>query len=500
MTFRTIPDLLAAHGEAPFLLTDDARYSFAGIDDRARRFAALLRRHGIRRGDHVALLAGNHAGYLVAWFGTMMAGAVLVALNNQLIADGLCYSIRQSTSRLIVADRVWMEQGYPHLADDLRSLPLIVIEDDAAFLASLDAHAPIAPIVIAADDIATILYTSGTTGLPKGVMNSHAAYAATGAQTVRLLDLTTVDRILLFLPLFHVNPQMFAVMGALTVGASIALRPRFSAATFFSDARRFAATGCTYVGTILAILAARHPGIERDHSLRFGFGGGAPDEVWRAVEERFGIAVHEAYGMTELGGWTSANSVSDRRFGTAGKVRDDIEVKVVDPCDRELGPGEKGEIVARPRAPGVILAGYWDKPDTFAEATRNLWFHSGDIGSFDEDGYLRFHGRLKELIRRGGEMVSPIEVETRLRAMPGVGDCAIVGVPDPVMDEEIKAVVVADGAIEASAVRDFLAQHFPAYMLPRYVEFVAEIPKTETQKVRRNQLTGLAGAVVDLRA
>jgi acyl-CoA synthetase (AMP-forming)/AMP-acid ligase II len=496
----SIPELLARHGDATFLVTDEGRYSFAEVEDRARRFATKLRAQGIGKGDHVALIAGNHAAYVVAWFGTAMAGAVLVALNNQLIAEGLRYSLDQSESRLIVADREWVGRSREHLSDEQKQLPMIVIEDEAGFLASLDAEAPSTPEAVAPSDVATILYTSGTTGLPKGVMNSHAAYAATGAATARLLELTAEDRLMVVLPMFHVNPQMFGIMGALSAGASVALRPRFSASTFFEEARRFGATGCTYVGTILAILAQRHQGTQLDHRMRFCFGGGAPGDVWRAVEERFGMRVHEAYGMTELGGWTSANGVAERRFGSAGRVRDDIEIRIVDGEDRDVAPGTKGEIVARPRVPDVILTGYWNKPDKFAEATRNLWFHSGDLGAFDEDGFLYFHGRLKELIRRGGEMVSPIEIETRLLDMPGVTDCAIVGVPDPVMEEEIKAVVVSEGAVQPPEVRSWLARHFPAHMLPRYVEFVPSIPKTETQKVQRSRLTSLEPPVVDLRA
>jgi crotonobetaine/carnitine-CoA ligase len=499
MSSALIPELLARHGTATFLVTDGGTYSFADVGDRARRFAGRLRAHGIVRGDHVALLAGNHAAYVVAWFGTAMAGGVLVALNNQLIADGLRYSIAQSESRLIVADREWIDHAGHHLSDEQKALPLIVIEDEAGFIAGLDADEPLDPEALAPSDIATILYTSGTTGLPKGVMNSHAAYAATGAATARLLELTAADRLMIVLPMFHVNPQMFGIMGALASGASVALRPRFSAGTFFEEAQRSGATGCTYVGTILAMLCRRHPGTLRDHGMRFCFGGGAPAEIWRAVEERFGMRVHEAYGMTELGGWTSANGVADRRFGSAGRIRDDIEVRIVDAEDREVAVGCRGEIVGRPRTAGVILAGYWNKPDIFVEATRNLWFHSGDLGAFDEDGFLYFHGRLKELIRRGGEMVSPIEVETRLLGMPGVIDCAIVGVPDPVMEEEIKAVVVTRGAFAPPDVRLWLARHFPAHMLPRYVEFVSSIPKTETQKVQRSRLTSLEPPVIDLR-
>jgi hypothetical protein len=253
------------------------------------------------------------------------------------------------------------------------------------------------------------------------------------------------------------------------------------------------------IKNVRLLLLAQYTVPCRGHGMRFCFGGGAPKDVWQAIEERFNVVVCEAYGMTELGGWTSANSFADRRIGSAGRVRDDIEVKIVDTLNYEVPRDTKGEIVARPRVPNVILAGYWDKPDKFVEVTRDLWFHSGDQGAIDEDGYLYFFGRLKELIRRGGEMISPVEVETRLMTMPGVADCAIVGVPDPVMEQEVKAVIVTEKVMDPRSVRNWLAQHFPSYMLPRYVAFVDAIPKTETQKVQRNRLTSLDTSVFDLR-
>lgn len=497
----SIVDLLACHGDREFLLTDGGSYSFAEISDYARRFSTQLRDHGILPGDHVAILAGNHAAFVIAWFGIVMTGAVAATLNNQLLSDGLRYTVSQSAAKLIVADHAWVDYAYHHLTSEQQELPLVVMANECSFIKSLEAFAPAEPVHIRPGDTMTILYTSGTTGLPKGVMNSHAAYAASGAQAASLLRLTRDDRIMVSLPMFHVNPQMMGVMSALTSGACMILRPRFSVSTFFADAKAFSATGCTYVGTILAMLVNRYPDEQRDHSLRFCFGGGAPREVWRAVEDRFGIRVHECYGMTEIGGWTSSNTIEAPRFGSTGFPRDDIEICIVDENDDPVPSGIRGEIVARPRANDVILKGYWNKADKFVESLRNLWFHSGDLGSMDEDGYLYYHGRLKELIRRGGEMVSPIEVETKLMTMPGVRDCAIVGVPDPVMDEEIKAVIVSsEVAFDPAAVRQFLKEHFPPYMLPRYVEFIDAIPKTETQKVRRNLLQNIGGAVVDLRA
>lgn len=499
MSELSLRTMLSAHGDRPFLVTDGGEYSYAEIRHRALQFTGLLRDHGIVQGDCIAIIAGNSAAYVAAWFGAAMAGAITATLNNQLLADSLRYTVSQSAAKLIVADCEWVESTLHHLSAEQRALPRIEFVDEADFFAQLEGREPGVPVEVLADAPSTILYTSGTTGLPKGVVNCHRAYFESGRKAASLLKMTADDRLMVFLPMFHVNPQMMGIMSALAVGASIALRPRFSASRFFEDAKRFGATGCTYVGTIFSILVNRYPGEQRDHNMRFCFGAGAHGDVWRAIEERFGIAVHEVYGMTEIGGWTTASPRDDRRFGSCGKPRDDIEVMIVDPFDEPVAPGVKGEIVVRPRRPGRILLGYWNQPDKLVESTRNLWFHTGDHGSRDKDGYVYYHGRLKELIRRGGEMVSPIQLETKLMDLAGVIDCAIVGVPDPIMDEEIKAVVVAREILSPTAIVDFLGLHFPRYMLPRYVEFRDAIPKTPNQKVQRHLIRENSETTIDVR-
>lgn len=499
-----ITDLLARRAaedpNALFVATPERGYGFGQIHDAALRFAGQLAGLGIGPGSHVALLAGNGASFLVAWFGINLRGAVAVTLNNQLIADGMRYSVDQCDATVLVVDRDWEDSRGAQLDERQRALPRIVIEGDAGFIDGLAAYERAEPQAVPDHAACTIMYTSGTTGLPKGVMNCHTAYLAAGRASVRALGLTSEDRIMVFLPLFHVNPQMYAVMSALTVGASLVVLPKFSAGTFFEDARRFGATGCTFVGTVLSILVARHEGERRDHGLRFFFGGGAPRPVWQAVQERFGIQVHELYGMTEVGGWSTGNTVEAFRFGSCGKPRPDLDVRVVGPDDRPLPAGEVGEIVVRPIEPDTILMGYYRKEDKLAESVRNLWFHSGDLGSFDADGFLYYHGRMKELIRKSGEMISPVEIETALRRLPGVADCAVVAVPDAVLGDEIKAVLVAERPIEPSEVHAFLADKLARFMLPRYVEFVSRIPKTETEKIQRNKLQYLDERVHDLKS
>lgn len=497
-----ITDLLSMRASEapgkPFIVTPEGDYSFSRIDAAARRLATQLAGMGVGESDHVALIANNCAAFIVAWFGINYLGAVAVTLNNQLVADGLRYTLDQCDAKLLIADRAWVDARAQDLDTRQTAMPRITIESDSDFFSSLEEYEPADQVRVGSEQACSILYTSGTTGLPKGVVNCHNAYLAAGEATAHALNISAADRILVYLPLFHVNAQMYGVMSALVTGASIILLKRFSAASFFDDAIRFRATGCTFVGTVLSMLVARHAGERRDHGMRFCFGGGAPREVWKTVEARYGIKVHEAYGMTEIGGWSSANTVEYSRFGSCGKPRADLEIRIFDQDDVELAPGLQGEIVVRPRMPNVILLGYYKKPEQMLEASRNFWFHTGDLGSIDVEGYLFYHGRLKELIRRSGEMISPVEIETCLRRMPFVRDCAVVAVPDAILGDEIKAVLVCEGVVEPTAVRAFLKDLLPAYMLPRYVEFVDAIPKTETEKIQRNKLQYLNESVHDL--
>ncbi|RIA45491.1 crotonobetaine/carnitine-CoA ligase [Hephaestia caeni] len=496
-----ITDLLRTRAQeradAPFVVTHEQEYSYSAILDASERLAGLIETLGIGEGDNVGLIAGNSAAFLISWFGINLRGAVAVTLNNALIADGLNYSIEQANARVLIVDRAWEDSRAGQLNECQRALPRIVIDDDPSFFAMLQAHTRGQVVRVPPHAPCTILYTSGTTGLPKGVVNCHNAYDAAGRATIAALDISASDRIMVFLPLFHVNPQMYAVMSALHVGAAVIVLPKFSATQFFDDAVRFGATGCTFVGTVLAILVKRHPGVQRAHGLRFFFGGGASRTVWQQVEERFGIAVREVYGMTEAGGWTTANTVAHSRFGSCGKPRRDLEVKVVGPDDRPLPPNEIGEIVIRPVEPDTILTGYYDKPEQTVASLRNLWFHSGDLGSYDDDGYLYYHGRSKELIRKSGEMISPVEIETALRAIAAIEDCAVVAVPDEITGDEIKAIVVSHSLVDPRAILASLEGVLPAYMHPRYVEFRTSIPRTETEKIQRAKLQYLDERVWD---
>lgn len=475
-------------GSAVAVETDDTVLTWGELWTRTRRLSSRLRSLGIGPGDHVALLCGNSAGYLVAWFAIANVGAVTVTVNTALVGDGLRYALVQSRSKLLLIEsslHANMEKDLTGISDRFSTF---IFEGDRG-LFDLSADDPEDEVHVGSgSEPLTIVYTSGTTGRPKGVVNGHTAYLESGRLMVEALNITSEDRIMVVLPLFHANPQVYAVMSAVETGCTLIIRPKFSVSRLFDDARRLDATMFTYVGTILAMLVARIPQGDRSHRMTRCVGGGCSLEAWHKLQSDFGIQPHELYGMSETAGWVSANSVGDYRIGTCGKVRDDMEVAIVDDHDVPVVAEMPGEIVVRPRRPFRILLGYWDDPAATQDASRNFWFHTGDVGKLSADGFLSFLGRRKEIIRKGGENISPAEIESVILDFAPVEDVAVVAVPDPILGDEIKACIVARDPFDAAALLNFLAPRVPRFMLPRYLQFVDRIPRTETEKIRRNVL------------
>lgn len=479
------------------LVFEGREYDYSALANLVSATAARLAELGVRSGDHVALMCGNRPAFLAFWFGLSELGAVCVPLNTGLVGDGFRYTLTKSEASLLIIE--------PELLAPRRQALAELGAGPAVYEIPVDADLPPATCVgrwrraQENDEAAlnSILFTSGTTGLPKGVELSHGVYTAASDDMVASLGLTQDDRIMVFLPLFHANPQMYAVASVLGCAATLVLLPKFSASRFFDDAIRYEATGFTYVGTVLSILDKHHPSPRGDHKLRWCVGGGAPARVWEALQARFGFQVRELYGMTETGGWVSMNTQDNARFGSVGRARSGVRVAVVDAAGAPVPAGQKGEIIARSDRPHVFFSAYWRNPEATASVWKNGWLHTGDRGYLDEDGFLYFDGRLKELIRRGGEMIAPTEIEQQLLKHAQVRDCAVAGVPDEIMGEEVHAYVVVDGQADAATLRAFLLTRLPGYMAPRYFSFVPAIPKTETQKIQRHLLATLQARVID---
>jgi len=483
--------------DVPFLTFEDQCYSYREMAGKVLAYTLHLQTLGVKPGDHVAVLCSNRPEFLMVWFAINEAGAVAVPINVNLVGEGLHYTLRQSEASLLLIDAAHFADK-PDMMDGLHPpLPVAPIPSGNTMSASpVDHFQSRQPAVdlLAAN---SILYTSGTTGLPKGVVLSHQTYLCAGRDMTVSLDMTPTDRVMVFLPLFHANPQMYAVASVLTVGATLVLLRRFSANQFFGEAKRHRATGFTFVGTVLSILEKTHPGRQRDHNLRWAVGGGAPKRVWEAVQDRFGIRVNELYGMTETGGWVTMNTRNRSRLGSVGLPRQHVRIAICDADGQEMAAEQRGEIIAQSSVPGMFFSEYWKNPEATTTMLKNGWLHTGDRGFMDAQGFLYFDGRLKDLIRRGGEMIAPAEIEQHILKLEGIQDCAVVGVPDEIWGEELKVFLVGKERIAPENIRFFLKNQIPDYMVPNLYTYVDVIPKTETQKIKRHELAAMHVRALD---
>lgn len=493
-----------------FLRFQGRELSYRELNQRAKILARGFLDLGLKKADHVAFLMPNHPDFITAWFALAKIGAVLVAVNTQLKGPGLRYILHQSDSKALLIS----SQFYPQIEPferELNNLKTLIFwgneqtspsSKEALHFCKLLQGCPIsepAGVEVQGSDPLIITYTSGTTGMPKGVVNSHNAYIQGGKDLANICTFQAQDRIYTFLPLFHANPQVYCVMGALAADASLVLSERFSATKFWEEVRGNQATLFSYVGTVLSILL-KQPPIPHDseNPVRACFGGGAPEEIFGAFMERFKVDVLELYGMSETGAFNTINHPGRIRVGSVGTLRPGFEMKVFDEKDEEVPPGTTGEFVIRPLKPHIMFEGYYRKPEETLDSYRNLWFHTGDLGWRDEKGLFYFVGRKKENIRRGGENITPYEIESIINAHPKVLESAVVGIPSEVMGEEIKACVVLrpGESLSPESLLNWCQDRLAEFMIPRFIEFLDELPKTSSEKVQRFLLKekGAAGA------
>jgi long-chain acyl-CoA synthetase len=338
---------------------------------------------------------------------------------------------------------------------------------------------------------AAIIYTSGTTGRPKGVVLTHGNYAWDAEAIARCSEMSPEDRFLCVLPLFHVNAQVVTTMAPMVAGGSMILLERFSPGPFLDALGRFQATAFSAVPTVYAILNSLAEEQVRDLSrLRVCICGAAPMpvEVFETFERKYRARILEGYGLSEGTCASSVNPLRGRRkIGSVGVPLPGQEMRIVDDTGRPLENGRVGEIVVR--GPNV-MKGYFRNPAATAETIRDGWLHTGDLGTRDDDGYFAIVGRKKEMIIRGGENVYPREVEEALHRLPGVRECAVVGVPDPTWGEEVVAAIVPErpGAVDEGSIRAHCRQWLADYKAPRRVVFVDSLPRTATGKVQKHEL------------
>jgi long-chain acyl-CoA synthetase len=485
------------HGDRVALRLGETRMTYREFDAAGARVAGLLHDRGIRPGDRVGVMLPNVIEFAVAYYGVLRAGGVVVPMNPLLKAREVAYYLRDSGAGLAF---VWQGCADEGQAGAKQAESDAIVVDPATFAdVVLAAAEPAAHVVERrADDIAVILYTSGTTGQPKGAELTHANLAR-NAEVVAtdLLRLTADDVIFGGLPLFHSFGQTCTLNAAVAAGACLTLLPRFDPTLALQILAGHRATVFAGVPTMYGALL-RVPDREAYDvsALRVCVSGGAamPVEVMRAFEEAFGCIVLEGYGLSETSPVASFNHPDrQRKPGTIGTPIRGVEMRVVDEQGDEVAPGEIGEIAIRGHN---IMKGYWQRPEATAEAIPDGWFRTGDLGRVDADGYFTIVDRKKDLIIRGGYNVYPREVEEVIYEHPAVAEAAVIGLPDPDLGEEVGAAVALKPGANATAneLREHVKGQVAAYKYPRQVWIVDALPKTATGKILKREIVPPAGS------
>jgi crotonobetaine/carnitine-CoA ligase len=483
---RTLPRMLAhqaeAFGDRPFLSIAGADWSHRDAAQIAARQGAALRDAGIARGDRVAVMCANRVAFLEVVLGCGWIGAVVVPINTASMGPQIAYVLADSGATLLVIDARFEER----LATaDLSRTRLNTVWTEA-WPAPAD---PVPAAGIEPGDTLAILYTSGTTGPAKGVACSHAQFYWWGVNTAQVLQLVETDVLCTTLPLFHINALNTFAQAAVT-GCRVVFLDKFSASGFWPAMRRCDATVVYLLGAMVPILLAQPVGPEeRDHRVRTGLGPGVPVAANEAFRARTGVSLLEGYGSTETN-FVIATAADSPRRGVMGWLRPGFDARVVDEHDVERPAGEAGELVLRADQPFAFASGYFGMPDKTVEAWRNLWFHTGDRVVRDPDGAFRFVDRIKDAIRRRGENISSWEVEQVLMSHAAVAAAAVVPVQSELAEDEVMAVVVLQpgSTLAGAELATFCETRLPQFAIPRYVDLVDELPRTENGKVQKYKL------------
>ncbi len=499
---RTIHGVLkqkvAECGSREFFYYKDQAFTYEDLDRASDRVAAGLQALGIGKGDKVAIIMGNRPEFLFLWFGLSKLGAVEVPVNTAHRGELLTYMMDKSDSRLLVMEAGFMDRVAPVLKDLPKLEQVIVLaapeetvpevgkpvldygrvmDNDGVFEA---------PSVTWADPF-VIMFTSGTTGPSKGSLMPQNYALFMGKVCMETAEYTEKDCLYNTLPLFHGNAQLLSTMPALMSGARMVLVERFSASRFWPEVKKYGCTEFNYIGGILPILLKAEPKPDdADNPLRIMFGGGCPPHLFEEVETRFGVTLLEGYGMSEIG-IPLLNTLKSRKFGTCGKAAYGCEVKLVDDYGMAVGPGVPGELLMRTREPFTMLLEYYKMPEKTVEAWRDLWFNTGDYLVMDEEGYFQFVDRKKDALRRRGENISSQEVEKAISSHPAVLESAAIGVKSDMSEDEVMICVTLKPGetLSPEALLDFAQERMAYFMVPRYVRFMDQMPKTPTEKVQK---------------
>jgi carnitine-CoA ligase len=496
----SLRDLVERRGrddrDRPFCFFGDSVMTFGMLDTASNQLANSLSDLGIGRGDRVAVMLPNHPDHVDTIIALAKLGATHVPVNVHAKELGLRYQLEHSELRAVIADARYQAELSRALhgvaVDTLVWRGQALGDDDGrsrAFEALASAGTDHPPASSPdTDHVVAIMYTSGTTGPPKGVMLSNAMYQAAGRTAALVADVRPGDVVFLWEPLYHIAGVQ-AVTLCLQRGVSCALVERFSASTFWDQVRRYGATQIHYLGGVLGLLMKQPARTDdMENPARIAWGAAASPDMWPRFEQRFGVRIRECYGLTEGASFTTANLAG--KVGSIGKPIEDFEVRIVDDDGRPVPDGQHGEIVQRERTPGLLMKGYFRDAEGTRRALRDGWLHTGDLGYRDSEGFFYFAGRRKDRIRRRGENVSAWEIERAVSSCPGVEECAVIGIASELADDEIKLFVrpAAGTTVGPLDVIRWCEARLAYFQVPRYVAFIDAFPKTPSERIRKDEL------------
>ena len=463
----------------------------------------MFRAMGLERGDRVCLLLPNCPEFLLCWFGLSSMGAICVPINTAYKRDEASYILNNSGARMFVAHDSLLQvaEQAAALSTGLQWKLVVGVGGSTEdgwldFSDRLGQSGTVSSLPeVSPDDISMLVYTSGTTGNPKGVMVTQKMYVAAGQGFAHWTQASSEDRFFTCLPYFHANTHYYSTMGTLAIGATLVVVDRFSASRFWGQVKEARATVVNFIGMMMPILAKQPESpTDKDNSVRLFYGSPANSpEFLQAFQERFDTDLIVGFGMTETCYGTIEGIREERRPGSSGRARQhpdprfQNQVTIVDDQGATVTPGTVGEICIKNPA---LMQGYWRNDEQTQLSLRDGWLYAGDLARMDEDGFLYFVDRKKDVIRRRGENISSLEVEDVIKRHSGILDCAIIGVPSELGEDEVKAYVVRrpGSSLTPEDVVFWCAEHLAYFKVPRYIELREDLPRTPSLRVRKDLL------------
>ena len=501
---RFLEEIVSGRPDKVFVEIGGQEHTYGDFYTGVLTTASMLQALGVSRGDRVCLFMPNCVEYLYCWFGLSAIGAISVPINTAYKRDETAYILNNAEAVCLVTDPSLADiaGAAADLAPSIRHR-LIRGADGAStpgwtsFDQSFAAAQPLASLPeVSPQDVSMLVYTSGTTGNPKGVQVTHEMYVAAGQGFSQWTQATTDDRFFTCLPFYHANIQYYSTMGALAAGATLVIVDRFSATRFWDQVRDARATVVNFIGMMMPVLAKNPESPnDADNTVRLFYGSPAfSPEFLSEFQERFATDIIVGFGMTETCYGTIESIGEERRAGSSGRPRQHTDpafnnqVRIADPeTGEDAGVGAVGEITIKNPA---VMPGYWRNDEQNRESMRNGWLYTGDLGWIDDDNFLYFVDRKKDIIRRRGENISSQEVENVIKRNPNVLDCAVLAVPSELGEDEVKAYVTPrDGVVlEPEAIVYWCAEHLAYFKVPRYLEIRNELPRTPSLRVRKDVL------------